>query len=75
LRMNRPSGNELVAALEENRQQERRNKIIFMKLRESEKKRKEITTILKEKGENLEEEKFYGYSTLADINEMIEKST
>jgi hypothetical protein len=73
--MNRPSGNELVAALEENRQQERRNKIIFMKLRESEKKRKEITTILKEKGENLEEEKFYGYSTLADINEMIEKST
>lgn len=64
----------MVAALEENRQQERRNKVIFMKLRESEKKRKEMAAILKEKGETLEEEKFYGYSTFADINEMIEKS-
>jgi hypothetical protein len=40
-----------VAALEEYRQQTRRNKIIFMKLRESEKKRKEMAALLKEKGE------------------------
>lgn len=46
-----------------------------MRLRESEKKRKEMCLMLKEKGECVgEEDKFYGYSTLADINEMIEKS-
>lgn len=61
--------------MEECRQQDRRNKVIFMKLRESEKKRKEMAVLLREKGEALgEEDKFYGYSTLADINEMIEKS-
>lgn len=45
-----------------------------MKLRESEKKRKELSNILKLKGETVEQDKFYAYSTIADINEMIQKS-
>jgi hypothetical protein len=30
-----------------------------------------MSAILKEKGEAFEEDKFYGFSTLADINDMI----
>jgi hypothetical protein len=75
LKSHRPPSSELVAALEELRQQNRRSKVIFMKLRESEKKRREMGGLLREKGEALpDDDKFYGHSTLADINEIIQKS-
>lgn len=56
--------------MERVRQFERKERTLVVKLKESEKK-KEMSCLLKEKGESMEEDKFYGVSTITDINNLI----
>lgn len=73
LKVEKPTRQELATAMEKVRQLERRDRTLVAKLKESEKKRKEMSSTLKEKGESMEVDKLYRVCTITDLNDMIEK--